>query len=216
MPNSLLMFAVVKMYWRSSFAQTCWLLAVMGTTRENKIFVLYVVDGMYEVSGRCHIAFKLHQVIFDHWGTETNSQKHSPDWQSDHQVVMARLSANNCLLIPPADRRRHLIGVKRIATWQIKGDSVHLLLRNTIRSSTLFLAANGSMRKVDERLNEELTAAKSSVSCTFTGLELEVLEFNMLMSKETLWAGCNNVNPSLSVIWHNILIHYSLPIRTLK
>lgn len=44
-------------------------------------FVLNLMDGMYEVSEHCHVKaerLKLHQVIFDHEGAETNSQKHSP------------------------------------------------------------------------------------------------------------------------------------------
>ena len=73
-------------------------------TTEN--ISLYVVDGMYEVSQRCHIeadTLKLHQAIFDHQEAEANSQNHSPDLQSENHVVMAHLSANNCLLKHPAD-----------------------------------------------------------------------------------------------------------------
>lgn len=77
-------------------------------TTENRTFLLYVVDGMYEVSERCRIEAKenfkaaLSDFLFT-CGAETNTQKHNPDLQSDYQTVMAHLSATNCLHKHPAD-----------------------------------------------------------------------------------------------------------------
>lgn len=100
----------LPMLLKSSFvAQMCWWLAVMWRILQRKC-ILCVGGGMY-VSKQKENFKTAWSHFFNHWGAETNSQKHRADLQSDHQAVMAHLSANNCLLKHPADTQQHLIRV---------------------------------------------------------------------------------------------------------